>query len=67
MSLESRSTAPANFTVTSGLAAFASMKCLCANPAAPATINVSTAISNALNFFFDFNIVFVSLDGFRKD
>src|SRR5215813_3707113 len=57
ISRESRSTAPVNCTLTSGRAALASMKCLCAKPAAPATINVSTAISSALNLSLDFNIL----------
>ncbi|OLE97335.1 MAG: hypothetical protein AUG75_09535 [Cyanobacteria bacterium 13_1_20CM_4_61_6] len=34
------------------------MKCRCAKPAAPAAINVSAAIRDTLNRFFDLIIVF---------
>src|SRR6184192_4761509 len=58
---ESRSTLPANWTLTSGRAAFASMKCLCAKPATPASIKIIDAVTTTLSLFLDFNIVFVSL------
>src|SRR2546423_5378355 len=59
---ESRSTDPESCIFTSGRSAFASMKCFCAKVAAPTTSNESAAALIAANFFFDFNILFVSLD-----
>src|SRR5258708_14502273 len=61
-SAESRSTAAESSIFTSGLAAFASIRCRWAKPAAPATIKVNAAISSTINLFFDFIIWFSSPD-----
>src|SRR6185369_3267041 len=62
MRFDSRWTDPESSTFTSGRNALASMKCFCAKAPAPNTNSDSVATPIAANFFFDFNILLVSLE-----
>src|SRR2546423_11754971 len=63
---ESRTTDPESCIFTSGRSALESMKCFCAKAPAPSASNENVASVIATNFFFDFNILFVSLDGWTR-